>query len=111
MQAVVQASGVSLDALGGFGTTLTRYHAGDAMGFIGLVLAAVTLVVAQSARKAARASLARRDIVEVAALLAELAGKVREVRDALALNDWTGLSGRIDGAAHKLFPTSFYPRS
>jgi hypothetical protein len=70
------------------------------MGFIGLVLAVITIAIAQSARKAAKASLARRDVLEVAALLAELAGKFREVRDALALDDWTGLSGRIDGAVH-----------
>ncbi len=99
-EAIASAPWVSTDALGDFGVALTRYHAGDAMGFIGLILAVITIAVAQSARSAAKASLARRDILEVAALLADLAGKIREVRDALALDDWSGLSRRIDGAAH-----------
>jgi hypothetical protein len=88
------------DALGTFGVALTRYHVGDALEILGFFLAIATFVVARSARSAARAALARRDELELASLLSDIAANLHQVRGVLELDDWSGLSERINNAVH-----------
>lgn len=88
------------DALGAFGVALTRYHVGDALEVVGFFIAIATLFVARSARSAARAALARRDALELASLLSDMAANLHQVRWVLELDDWSGLSERINNAVH-----------
>lgn len=88
------------DALGEFGVALTRYHVGDALEVVGFFIAIATFFVAKSARSAARAALARRDELELASLLSDMAGNLYQVRGVLELDDWSGLSERINNAVH-----------
>lgn len=86
------------DGFGQFGVSLTKYHVGDFLGFVGLLISVLTLFAAQSARRAAKAALVKRDAIELASLFADLASHCRAVRTILALDDWTRLSEAVDSA-------------
>lgn len=90
------------DAFGEFGRSLTAWHVGDLTGVVGLLLTVASTIAAFSARRAAKeaatAAIARRDTLEIASKLSELAQRLRIIGQIYNTADWTALSVNKDSA-------------
>jgi hypothetical protein len=99
--------GVSSDKFGEFGQGLTAYHVGDSSGLVGLLISVVGFYfsireakgakdAASAAESAAKSALQVRDRLEIAALLGELSGCLKDLRDVSQDDDWSTIGLRFD---------------
>lgn len=95
-------SKMSADGLGSVGVLLSSYHIGDMAGLLGLLLTWFTYRQAKAAKAAAQQAAAtairRRDQLETAASLSELAGKLRSIRDIYRTDNWGSIEITKDHA-------------
>lgn len=97
------------DPLGRAGKAMTEYHIGDLTGLIGILFSLIGFwytykeargarTAAEQARTAAQHALAQRDRLEAAAEFAELAIRLRELRDQAHQDDWSRIGWTFDSA-------------
>lgn len=90
------------DGLGVYGPVISSYHVGDFFGLIGLVLTILTFWQAKAAKNAAKeaasAAIENRDRVELVTRLAELAAKLRVIRDVYRAGDLESVETTRDHA-------------